>query len=82
MVDFKIEGLNSNLTVFTTRPDTLFGATYIGKLHRNILLLILLQQVNIKILLMGILSNLAEIGPRQDGSGKRKDRGLHRQVCH
>jgi leucyl-tRNA synthetase len=27
-VDFKIEGLEENLTVFTTRPDTLFGATY------------------------------------------------------
>jgi leucyl-tRNA synthetase len=27
-VDFSIEGLNENLTVFTTRPDTLFGATY------------------------------------------------------
>jgi len=26
--DFRIEGLNENLTVFTTRPDTLFGATY------------------------------------------------------
>lgn len=27
-VDFSIKGLNEKLTVFTTRPDTLFGATY------------------------------------------------------
>ncbi|HUX94703.1 MAG TPA: leucine--tRNA ligase [Bacteroidales bacterium] len=27
-VDFRIEGLDEKLTVFTTRPDTLFGATY------------------------------------------------------
>jgi len=27
-VDFKIDGLDEKLTVFTTRPDTLFGATY------------------------------------------------------
>ena len=27
-VDFRLDGLNDKLTVFTTRPDTLFGATY------------------------------------------------------
>ena len=28
-VNFKVKGLSSNITVYTTRPDTLFGASYV-----------------------------------------------------
>lgn len=27
-VDFKVEGTEESITVYTTRPDTLFGATF------------------------------------------------------
>jgi len=53
-VDFKIEGLNSNLTVFTTRPDTLFGATYMVIAPEHPLTDIITTSEH-KILLMGIL---------------------------
>ncbi len=29
-IDFTIDGLNKNLTIFTTRPDTIFGATFMS----------------------------------------------------
>ena len=62
-VDFKVEGLDENLTVFTTRPDTLFGATYMviapeHPLVSKITTEAYLQQINEYINLSALKSDL------------------------
>ena len=62
-VDFKVEGLEEILTVFTTRPDTLFGSTYMviapeHHLAGKITTTPYLQQVNEYIKLSALKSDL------------------------
>lgn len=43
-VDFKVEGIDKSLRVFTTRPDTLFGATYMVVAPEHPMLEVLLKE--------------------------------------
>jgi leucyl-tRNA synthetase len=62
-VDFKIDGMDEDLKVFTTRPDTLFGATYMviapeHQLVEKITIIDYKKQVNEYIRLSSLKSDL------------------------
>ena len=81
-VDFQVEGSDAVLRVFTTRPDTLFGATYMVVAPEHPLLAELVshehkKKVNDYVTKAGLKS---EAGPL--GSLPGKDRCLYRQLCH
>ena len=69
-VDFKVDGTDKSLTVYTTRPDTLFGATYmvVAPEHK------LIEEFASKI------TNLDEIKEIVDGYKKRYHKNPNLEV--
>jgi leucyl-tRNA synthetase len=63
LIDFKIDGVDNTIKVFTTRPDTLFGATYcvIAPEHK------LIEKIKNKI------TNFNEIEKYQKAAKKKSD---------
>ncbi len=47
-IDFSLKGRDENIKVFTTRPDTLFGATYVVLAPEHPLVQVLLKEVSNK----------------------------------
>ncbi|MFA6594096.1 MAG: leucine--tRNA ligase [Candidatus Buchananbacteria bacterium] len=62
-VDFKIAGSDKKITVYTTRPDTLFGATY----------MVLAPEHQLAQELKGQISNFAEVEAYIDSAKNKSD---------
>ncbi|HAT68365.1 MAG TPA: leucine--tRNA ligase [Candidatus Yonathbacteria bacterium] len=62
-IDFSIEGSEKKITVFTTRPDTLFGATYVVLAPENKLL----DEIR------GDISNWSEVATYRDETKKQSE---------
>jgi len=59
-IEFEIEGLNAKLKVFTTRPDTLFGATFMVVAPEHEIVTKLLSELSIKNEVLGEVKGYIE----------------------
>jgi leucyl-tRNA synthetase len=80
-VDFQIDGHTDRIRVFTTRPDTLFGATYmvISPEHGPIVRRVTTPEQREAV--KKYQQAAARERPRTHGTHKRKDRRIHRRLC-
>ena len=82
LATFRVDGVDDLITVFTTRPDTLFGATYVVLAPEHPLV----DRVTTKAQMPAVAEYkekvASQIRSRTDGSCKGKDRRFHRRIRH
>lgn len=72
-IDFVVKGLNTKITVFTTRPDTLYGVTYIVLAPEHHLVQDLLSQIKNKDVVEGYIEAI-RIKPEIERTAEGKEK--------
>lgn len=81
-VTFEIEGFDKGMDIFTTRPDTLYGVTYMVMAPEHPYLKELVAGSEYEEPVAAYVDKVQHMSDIEDLDGKRKDRSVHRKICH
>ncbi len=75
-IDFEVEGLDKKITVFTTRPDTIFGATFMSLAPEHPILIELIKDIENKNEILDFVESCKKIDTKKRSTEDFEKKGI------